>query len=57
MTLAYEVRVADRIHTILIEVPHGFDRRDLANVREFAISTAVLLHSGYLPQGVINGVA
>ena len=57
MTLAYDVRVADHVHRIRIEVPLWCDRRELAHVREFAISTALLLHSGYLPKGVTNGVA
>ena len=57
MTLAYDVRVADHIHRIRIEVPLWCDRRELAHVREFAISTALLMHSGYLPKGVTNGLA
>lgn len=57
MTLAYDVRVAEQTRRIRIEVPLGCDRRDLAHVREFAISTALLEHCGYLPRDVVNAVA
>jgi len=57
MTLAYDVRVADHVHRVRIEVPSGCNRRDLASVREFAISTALLEHLGYLPRDVVNGIA
>ena len=57
MTLAYDVKIADHTHRIRIEVPSGCNRRDLAHVREFAISTAVLEHLGFLPRDVVNGIA
>ena len=57
MTLAYDVRVADHVHRIRVEVPPGYNRRDLVRVQEFAISTAVLEHIGYLPRHVVNGMA
>jgi len=57
MTLAYDVTVADHVHRIRIEVPHGYDRRQLAHFQKFAISTALLKHLGYLPRDVVNGIA
>jgi len=56
MTLEYDVRVAEHNHKIRIEVPAGCDRRDLKDVREFAISTALLEHLGYLPRGAVHAV-
>ena len=56
MTLEYEVRVAEHNHKIRIEVPAWCDRRDLKDVREFAISTALLEHLGYLPHGAVHAV-
>ena len=57
MTLAYDVTVADHVHRIRIEVPHGYDRRQLVDFQKFAISTALLEHLGYLPRDVVNGIA
>ncbi len=56
MTVEYEVRVAEHTHSIRIEVPAWCEPRDLKNVREFAISTALLEHLGYLPKGVVHAV-
>ncbi len=57
MTLEYDVRVADHNHRIRIEVPARCDQKVLKEVREFAISTALLEHIGYLPKGVTHGLA
>ena len=57
MTLEYEVQVADHTHTIRIEVPAWCEPRHLNSVHEFARSTALLEHLGYLPKGVTHAVA
>jgi len=57
MTLEYEVQVADHTHTIRIEVPAWCEPKHLNSVREFAMSTALLEHLGYLPKGVTHAVA
>jgi hypothetical protein len=57
MTLEYEVQVADHTHTIRIEVPSWCEPKHLNSVREFAMSTALLEHLGYLPKGVTHAVA
>jgi len=57
MTLLYEVQVADHTHTIRIEVPAGCEPKELNSVREFALSTALLEHLGYLPKGVTHAIA
>jgi hypothetical protein len=56
MTVEYEVNVAEHKHRIRIEVPPWCEPTDLKAVREFAISTALLEHLGYLPQGVVHAV-
>jgi len=56
MTLEFEVRVAEHKHKIRIEVPSWCEPRDLKHVREFAITTALLEHLGYLPRGVVHAV-
>jgi len=57
MTLEYDVQVAEHTHRIRIEVPAWCDLKVLKDVREFAISTALLEHIGYLPKGVTHGLA
>jgi hypothetical protein len=57
MTVEYDVRIADRIHRICIEIPAMCDRRVLKEVPRFAITTALLVDSGYLPRGVIHAIA
>lgn len=56
MTVQYEVCVASHTHRVRIEVPAWCEPGDLRNVREFAISTALLEHLGYLPRGVVHAV-
>ncbi len=57
MTMEYDVRIAEQTHRIRIEVPAWCESRHLEEVREFAISTALLEHCGYLPRGVVNALA
>ena len=56
MTVEYEVSVAEHLHTIRIEVPAWCEPSHLKDVREFAISTALLEHLGYLPPGMVHAV-
>ena len=57
MTVQYDVRIAERTHRICIEIPAVCDRQVLKEVPRFAILTALLVDSGYLPQGVIHAIA
>lgn len=54
MTAEYSVIVAGKNHRILVQVSEVRDARTLKEVEKFAISTALLVHYGYLPAGVVN---
>ena len=56
MTMEYDVRIAEQTYRIRIEMPAWHDVQQ-EDVREFAISTALLEHCGYLPRGVVSGLA
>lgn len=57
MTLEYDVRIAEHTHRIRIQVPARCETRDLKHVDQFAVSTALLEHLGYLPRGVVHAIA
>jgi hypothetical protein len=56
MTVVYRVRIDEETHHVRVEVPPGQTQKDLENLMSFALATAYLEHSGYLPRGVINAV-
>ncbi len=57
MTMVFRIRIEDETHRVRLEVPEGQSEDAREALREFAISTALLEHSGYLPRGVINSLA
>lgn len=56
MIAEYSVSVAGKNHRILVQVAQVKNRQELEDVEKFAISTALLVHYGYLPAGVINAL-
>lgn len=56
MNINYSVQIAEKIHEICVAIPDWYGERDLRNVLPFAIVTAILEHSGYLPAGVTHNV-
>ena len=56
MTVIYRVRIDEETHNVRVEVPPGKTQKDLEDLQGFALATAYLEHSGYLPRGVINAV-
>jgi len=57
MYINYSVEIERKMHEICVAIPDFYDDRDLQGVMKFAIVTAILEHSGYLPAGVIHAVA
>ncbi len=57
MYINYSVQIEERIHEICVAIPDWFGERDLQGVLRFAVTTAILVHSGYLPAGVTHAVA
>jgi hypothetical protein len=56
MIAEYSVNVAGKNHRILVQVSMVRSKKELDEVERFAISTALLVHYGYLPAGVINAL-
>jgi hypothetical protein len=56
MTAEYSVNVAGKNHRILVQCPRVQSKQELNELEKFAISTALLVHYGYLPAGVINAL-
>ena len=57
MYVSYAVQIEQTVHRICVAIPDSYGERDLQGVLEFAVTTAILVHSGYLPAGVIHAVA
>ena len=55
MTTMYRVRIEGETHRIRIEAPENPTEESLEELRQFAISSALLEHFGYLPKGVLHG--
>ena len=56
MTIECRVTIQGIIHRIRIALPDGQDPKAVPELREFAVTTAYLEHSGYLPKGVVNAL-
>jgi hypothetical protein len=56
MTKIYRIRIEGETHRVRLEVPEDHSEEAREALREFAISTALLEHFGYLPRGVLNAV-
>ncbi len=57
MYLDCTIRIEERLHLIRVAVPDHYGERDLKEVVRFAVISALLEHSGYLPSGVTHAVA
>ncbi len=57
MYLDCTIRIEERLHLIRVAVPDHYGERDLKEVLRFAVITALLEHSGYLPSDVTHAVA
>ncbi len=56
MTIVCRVTIQGILHRIRIALPEGQDPQAVPGLREFAVATACLEHSGYLPRGIINAL-
>jgi hypothetical protein len=57
MYINYSVQIEEKLHQICVAVPDSYSEKELQGVLKFAVMTALLEHSGYLPAGVIHAVA
>ena len=57
MYLSCKIQIEERLHEICIAVPDGYDDREVEELVQFAIITALLERSGYLPAGVTHALA
>ena len=51
------VRIEERMHVIRVAIPDEYDDIDIRKAMQFAITTALLERSGYLPAGLTHAVA
>jgi len=54
MTVQFKVRLEGETHRIRIDVPDDQDLVLLRDLESFAVRTAQLEHSGYIPRGVVS---
>jgi hypothetical protein len=57
MYVSCKIQIEERLHEICVAVPDGYDEGEIGEMLQFAISTALLERSGYLPPGVTHAVA
>jgi hypothetical protein len=57
MYISCSVQIEEKVHEICVAIPDSYDEGDLRGVVQFAVTTAILVHSGYLPAGVTHAVA
>jgi len=56
MTVQFRVRIDGETHRVKINVPDDQDPNMLRDLESFAVRTAQLEHSGYIPRGVVSVV-
>ena len=56
MTVQFRVRIEEETHRVNINVPDDQDPKMLRELESFAVRTAQLEHSGYIPRGVVSVV-
>lgn len=56
MTVQFRVRIEEETHRVRISVPDDQDPNMLRDLESFAVRTAQLEHSGYIPRGVLSVV-
>jgi hypothetical protein len=54
MTVQFRVRIEGETHRVRIDVPDDQNPLLLHHLESFAVRTAQLEHSGYIPRGVIG---
>ena len=54
MTVQFKVRIEGETHRVRIDVPDDQDLVLLRDLESFAVRTAQLEHSGYIPRGVVS---
>ena len=57
MYVNYSVQIEETIHQICVAVPDSYSDKEMQGVLRFAVMTALLEHSGYLPAGVTHAIA
>lgn len=57
MMIAFRVTIQNEIHVVRIWVPATLTLEEKGELEEFAVSTALLERSGYLPRNVASAVA
>jgi hypothetical protein len=55
MTVLFRVRIDGETHRIRIDVPDG-GASESPDLAEFAVRTARLEHSGYIPRGAVGAI-
>ena len=56
MLIAFRVVIQNEVHVVRIWVPASLTAEEQVELEEFALSTAVLERSGYLPRNVASAV-
>ena len=56
MTVLFRVRIEEEMHRVHINVPDGLEPDLLRDLEAFAVHTAQLEHSGYIPRGAVSTV-
>lgn len=57
MMIAFRVTIQNEVHVVRVWVPASLTAEEQGEVEEFAVSTAFLERSGYLPRNVASAVA
>ena len=56
MLIAFRVVIQNEVHVVRIWVPASLTAEEQVELEEFALSTAVLERSGYLPRNVASAI-
>ncbi len=56
MMIAFRVTIQNEVHVVRVWVPASLTAKEQEEVQEFAVSTAILVRSGYLPRNVASAV-
>lgn len=56
MMIAFRVVIQGEVHVVRVWVPASLTDKEQEEVQDFAVSTAILERSGYLPRNVASAV-
>jgi hypothetical protein len=56
MTVLFRVKIENELHRVSINLPDDQDPNMLPDLEAFAVRTAQLEHSGYIPRGAVSAV-